>query len=416
MDHTQLVYLVVFILWLITSAQGASALWEGVRFYRYVRRSVRTAGDLKDANGRFRSQPKAVIVLPCCGVDEELALTIAALRRQNYDDYEIIFTFESAEDPAYSAIREWTAEWDRPKCRFVTSGRATIRSQKIHNQLAAIEVIPPDCEALVMLDSDAVPHEDWLGNIVAPLAEPGVAAATGYRWYRAVGGLACGMRAAWNAATVTYLNDERVNFCWGGSTAILLETFRRIEVPRYWDRGAADDMLLTRAIRDAGMRIRFVPQALIPSADGISLRNFWIFARRQVLLTRFGRPRLWWSGLTLCANFVLGGTATAVLFFAALFGWFGEPRAAWFAFAGWMSILALAAGKAVARQYALRWVLPRDRLSRADFWWDVAGTLAFSGPLHLSLLFASTLSRRFSWRNAVYEIVSAAEIRIISRA
>ena len=409
------IYLAVGLMCLLTCVQGAWALWGGVRFHRYVAAMLAGAKDLRTAAGVFKYQPKVAVILPCCGVDEKLEHTISALAAQNYADYEVIFTFESKDDSAYAAINAWTRPWTRPPQRRVVAGLADCRGQKIHNLLAAVEQVSPDREVFVFLDSDAVPGPDWLGHLVAPLGDQTVGAATGYRWYGATGGLASGLRCAWNAATVTLLDDERLNFCWGGATAIRRETFEVLGVARRWSRALSDDYQMTRAVRDGGLRIRFVPQALVSSLDRTTLRAFWQFARRQVLITRVCAPAIWRAGLLLTSNFVAGSTAAAALFISAALGWFGSRAAMWAALAVGVLILLLAAGKSTLRQLALRKVLRPPDLTWRDFLWDVLGTIAISGTLHLGLFAASLSSRRVVWRNTEYELVSADETRVLGR-
>jgi ceramide glucosyltransferase len=404
----------VLVLWLLGALQGAGAFLRGLRFYRYVHEAIAQAGSLRDQTGRFRFQPKAAVILPCCGVDEKLEHTVLALRGQHYEDYEVVFTFESAQDPAYEAVGGWIEGWSSPRCRRVIAGLADRRSQKVHNLLAAIAEVSQDREVLVFLDSDAIPREDWLGYMVAPLRSESVGAATGYRWYTATGGFAAGVRSVWNAATVTSLDDEKLNFCWGGATAIFRRTFESIGVRRRWETAVTDDLTLSIAVRQAGLAIRFVPQALIPSSDTTTLGGFWAFARRQLIITRVYIPEIWMAGFTLCLNLVIGGTAAATLFFAGVFGWLENERVMFAALAGWIGILMLAGGKAVLPQLAVRKVLPSPDWTWRDFWWDVGG-VSFAGPLHLGLLLASAISRRFVWRNTMYELRSPDETRVLGR-
>ncbi len=414
MSHETWVYLVVAVLTSLTCLQGFWMLAEAVRFYLYVRRTTAHAWELKDAAGHFRYQPRVTVILPCCGVDERLHQTVERLGKQNFADYEIIFTLESEADPAYDAIARWTEGWAGPKCRRVVAGLTQHRSQKIHNLLAAVEQLAPDREVLVFLDSDAVPHSDWLGHLVAPLAEATVGAATGFRWYCATGGVANGVRCVWNAASVTLIRDEKRNFCWGGATAIRVERFKSLDIAGRWERALSDDYQVTRAVRDAGFIIRFVPQALIPSHDRTTLRGYWEFARRQLIITRICGPTIWWAGFLLCNNFVIGGMAAAVLFFACAFGWFGTMSAGWWAFAGWMFILLLAFTNVALRQLSVRKILGPPDVTWKDAAWDFGGVL-FAGMLHQSLFAASMWTRRFVWRNTEYEMVSPDETRVLGR-
>lgn len=408
------VYLFVAVLASLTCLQGLWVVIEAVQFYLYVRRATSHAWESKDAAGQFRYQPRVAVILPCCGVDERLHQTVERLGKQNYADYEIIFTLESESDPAYEAIAQWTEGWTNVRHKRVVAGLTQHRSQKIHNLLAAVGEVAPDREAMVFLDSDAVPHADWLGHLVAPLADDGVGAATGFRWYCATGGIANGVRSVWNAASVPLIRDEKRNFCWGGATAVRVDRFKTLDVAGRWERALSDDYQMTRAVRDAGLIIRFVPQALIPSHDQTTLSGFWHFARRQLIITRVCGPAIWWAGFVLCNNFVIGGSAAAVLFFVCLFGWFGTMTAGWWAFAGWMVILAMAFTNVTLRQLSVRKVLGPPDVTWKDAVWDFVGVL-FAGMLHQSLFASSMTGRRFVWRNTEYEMISPDETRVIGR-
>lgn len=402
-------------LWLAAMVHAVAALAEGRRFDRYVARCVREAPALFDAVGRFRYQPRVAIILPCCGIDEKLEHTVAALKAQRYEDFEVVFTFASADDSAYAAIGAMTAGWDRPATRRVVAGEATSRGQKVHNLLAAVAAVSADREVYVFLDSDAVPGSDWLGHLVAPLADQSVGAATGYRWYTAGRGLASQLRSAWNAATVTLLADGRSNFCWGGGTAIRRDVFDRCGVRAAWDSAVSDDYALSKAVRAAGLHIRFVPYALAPSSDATTLPGFWSFALRQIILTRVYAPHVWRAGLLLCLNLVVGGTAAAVLFFAALLGWIGATGVTWPAFAAWMALLAAIIGRAAYRQRAVRRVLRPPDATWRDAWADLSA-VTFSGLMFLALMIASMRTRRIVWRGIEYDMVSPRCTRILNRA
>ncbi|HKQ47033.1 MAG TPA: glycosyltransferase [Phycisphaerae bacterium] len=408
------VYFVVAVFTALAYYEGFWLVRESLGLYLYVRRTTAGARKLKDAEGRFLYQPRVAVILPCCGVDERLHQTVGRLGCQNYADYEIIFTLESEEDPAYEAIGRWTADWTLVRHRRVVAGLTQQRSQKIHNLLAAVEQVSPDREVLVFLDSDAVPSADWLGHLVAPLNDEAVGAATGFRWYCASGGIANGLRSVWNAASVTLIRDEQRNFCWGGATAVRLDRFKSLDIARRWSHALSDDYQMTRAVRDAGLIIRFVPQALIPSHDRTTLRGFFEFARRQLIITRVCAPDIWRTGLLLCTVFVFGGSAAAVLFFLCLLGWFGSMTAGWWAFAGWMVVMLLTLALVTFRQLAVRQILGPPDVTWKDAAWDIAG-IFFAGMLHQSVFASSIGTRRFAWRNTVYEMISPDETRVIGR-
>ncbi len=397
---------VVALLWALATLQGIWSLIAGTRFYRFVRRATRN-------NPRISGfSPRASIFLPCCGVDDRLSDTVAALAAQDYPDYEVIFAFESVEDPAYAAVGRWASNWQKHRWRRVVAGRAENRSQKIHNLLAALNVVGADREVYVFLDSDAVPHQDWLAHLIAPLAEEGVGAGTGFRWYTTNGSVASGIRSAWNAASVTFLHEDRLNFCWGGSTSIRRETFESLGIAARWQRALSDDYQVTRAIRDARLRIRFVPQCIIPCLDSTTMHGFLTFARRQLIITRVCAPALWRAGLALASNFILGATGVAGL---AIYAYMHQmPELMWTAISGYLVILLLASAKSVLRQLAVRQVLSWPSINWRDFMWDVV-FIAPVGMLHLGLLLSSARTRRIVWRSTEYEMVSPDETVVLAR-
>ena len=413
MSIEEVLYLVVFLFWLTTSIQGAASIYDGLRFDRYVRRALEAARGLFDENGVFQYQPPASVIMPCKGVDEKLNHTVDLLSRQHYGDYEVVFAFESDTDPAYVAVKTWTASWTKPY-KMVVAGLASECSQKIHNLLAALRVIGADREVLVFVDSDAEPAVDWLGHIVAPLQDDHVGASTGYRWYVASGGVAAGVRCAWNAATTVTLHNDRMNFCWGGSTAMRRERFESLEIARHWRRALSDDLQVTRQVRRAGLRICFVPQAFVTSSDATTLAGFKAFAHRQVVISRICVPEIWRWGLLYCTNFMLGTTGVVLLSVAGMLGLLSNDKAMWLALCGWATIVVLVVIRAVLRQVSLRRILG-SRLTWRDFCWDVFGTMSVAGPMHSFLIFSSIFTRRFLWRDVEYEMISPDETRIVGR-
>lgn len=413
MDFEHVIYWSVFLLWIPALVQGIASFADGIRFHRFIRRAKEEGPSLLNSDGTFKYHPRVTVIMPCKGVDEKLEHTVAMIGRQNYPDYEVLFAFESADDPAYKAVEAWTRGWTIPRT-LVVAGLADCRSQKIHNLLAALKGVGEDREVLVFTDSDVEPDHQWLGYIVAPLQDSKIAAATGYRWYLASGGVAAGVRCAWNAATTVKLHDQRLSFCWGGSTAMRRETFESLEIARHWDRALSDDLQVTRAIQAAKMGICFVPHALVISSDATTLAGFLSFARRQLIITRICAPAIWRFAFLFCISFILGGTATFVLAVAAFMGWFGSLTAAWMGLAGWAIAMTLVGSRALMRQMSMRLALG-NRLTWRDFCWDVLGTLTFAGGLHMQLFLASAFKRRFFWRNIEYEMLSPDETRIVRR-
>ena len=140
-----------------------------------------------------------------------------------------------------------------------------------HESCEAIPYADPASEAFVFIDSDSRPPKEWLRHLVAPLEDPSIGAATGYRWFISRNEtFASEMRNMWNASIASALGPNRkTNFCWGGATAIRREVFERLDIREKWRGTLSDDFTLTRAIKDEGLEIHFVPRGVDAVGRGL---------------------------------------------------------------------------------------------------------------------------------------------------
>ena len=376
--------------------QGLISLRGGLLYLDYFRRE--TARALPDY------VPFASVVVPCRGLDQGLRENLRALCTQDYPRYEIIFVLDSASDPALAVIEEVRATYNALGTRIIIAGQATDCGQKVHNLRAGTAACDAACEVFVFVDTDARPHRDWLRSLVAPLADAGLGAATGYRWFVPVaGGLGSHLRAVWNASIASALGpDDARNFCWGGSTAIRRETFACADVLAHWRGALSDDFALTRALKQPRLPVRFVPRCLTASHEDCTLRELVEFTTRQLKITRVYAPHLWRIVLASNLLFVLvcyGGLAL-VLWRAAHGARFAWPLALV------VAIFLLGAAKALVRLRAVALagvpVGVATALAHATLWPLTSALYAYNA-------LAAGLSRRITWRGISYELRSPTE-------
>jgi ceramide glucosyltransferase len=276
--------------------QSLLALIAAVRFTRYAlhQRAAR----------QTRYQPKAVVIVPCRGLEHGFEENVQAILAQDYRDYEVIFVTESESDPAHGVLGRVLKQRRRlsPSTWMVVAGEAKNRGQKVHNLLAALDTlnsIDRRVEALVFADSDMRPARNWLAELVAPLGDRRVGATTGYRWYLPsdesgdpARSFASIMLSVWNSSALALLG-ERSGFAWGGSTAILRENFDEIGGKERWQGALSDDYVLTSAVHEHGQRIKFVPECLVTSRSEVAIKDLLEFTTRQMRITRVYSPRVW---------------------------------------------------------------------------------------------------------------------------
>jgi ceramide glucosyltransferase len=391
-------YFFAFVLILL----GLVSLRGGFYYLSHFRRELSQAGT--------GYAPRASLIAPCRGLDQGLKENIAALFRQDYPAYEIIFVTDAATDPALAVVEEARRQFSGdlyPDTRVVVAGQAVESGQKVHNLIAAVREADGESEVFVFVDTDARPSEGWLRSLVAPLADEALGAATGYRWFVPVrGGLASRMRSVWNASIASALGANRdKNFCWGGSTAIRRKTFEALCMLEGWRGALSDDFALTRALASARLPIHFVPACLTVSLEDCTYRELFEFTTRQMKITRVYAAHLWkavlvsglvfvptfFGGLALvCARAALGLTYAWPLALLAIIYVLGV----WKAWLRWQAVKLVLTGQ--------KSLLRRDAFAQL-FLWPLA-TLIF---LYNAL--AAGFSRRITWRGITYELRSPTE-------
>lgn len=339
--------------------------------------------------------PPASVIVPVKGADEGLRENLAALAAMDYPDYELIVAANSAEDipPGVlpSAVRIVLAHGQDPHT-----------GEKVQNLLTAVRAVRRRSEILAFADSDGRVTVGWLRALAAPLSEPGVGAATGYRWFAPVPPTFWTlMRSVWDAVALGQLGPGNSSFVWGGAMAIRKETFYQIRVHEYWKDTVSDDYSLAAAVRDAGLKIAFAPGALTPCVDHMRTRQFFGWIRRQMTITRVYRPSLWWPALAAHV-FYCGGMAASVA--ASISG----SR-----LAEWALIAQLSPGmlKGLNRATLAKAALPDYEAWFKRHSWVHAMWVPLATWIWLIALVSSAFGNTIEWRGYRYHLHSPSERR-----
>ena len=391
--------------------QSILALVAALRFTHYCLR--------KRQARQNRYQPKAVVIVPCKGIDHDFDENLRAVLVQDYRDYEVIFVTESENDPAHGALSRLIKQ-NRRAAWMVVAGEAQAQGQKVHNLCAAIDMldsIDRRTEVLVFADSDARPPRDWLAELVAPLSDKRIGATTGFRWYEPsisqhnpAGSSASLLLSAWNSSALALLG-ERSSFAWGGSMAIRRENFERLGVKKLWQGAASDDYVLTSAIREMGQRIKFVPQCLVASHAGATFQSLLEFTTRQMRITRVYAPRVWKLACVTHSfyNFTFwGGLVWLVATFL-----FGNPN--YTLAASLAGVYLLGASASALRAMVAARLLPGGGERARKLWWAMALPGPIVSLIYLYNVIASAWIKRIVWRGIGYDLISPSETVILHR-
>ncbi len=391
-------------------------------FRRYVRRALdeesdflkREAGSAGAAGGTSRLQrhtPKISVILPCKGIDPGFEENVRSILEQRYPDFEIIFVTATADDPARKSLEALLKKQPSPKARLVVAGIQPGRSQKLNNQLAALEAVRAESEALVFLDSDIRARPTFLLSLIEPLGCAEAGATTGFRWYiPEKGGFASYLRAAWNGGGAPILAQRSLAYAWGGAMAMRKDDFVRAGVREKWATALTDDFPLTDAVRNVlNSAVVFVPRCLVPSHEDASLRQTFEWTNRQTIICRVYNPKLWWVLFVSHGVQSLAFLVGLALVAARLLGAGGFPLApAWLLFA------------AIPVQIVfgmLLWQTVRRHLLPEIGGWGEALKHALLVPAAIFLIFYNSVhslcTSVICWRGVRYRLHSATRTEVL---
>jgi ceramide glucosyltransferase len=382
MRCTYVILSLVFLYWFFVAPALLLALFS---LFGERRRTSYVSARLSEEQDYF---PPASVIVPVKGPDDGLRENLVALASLDYPDYELIVTAHSAADIPSGVLP--------PRVKVVLAhGTDSASSEKVQNLVAAVRATRRRSEMFAFSDSDTRVTPRWLRALAAPLDNPGVGASTGYRWFvPAPATFWTLMRGVWDAVCAGMLGPGDNPFVWGGSMAMRKETFFEIGVFERWKSAISDDYALAAAVTAAGLKIAYAPGALAPSFDRIGGRAFFEWSRRQLILTRFYRPRLWQTGL-VAHTFYCGGMAASV---AALFARHG--------LAAWALAAQLVPGMLKGWRRAK---LARASLPEYDWWfrryaWAHVLWVPLATWLWLVALVSAAFQSHIDWRGRRYDL------------
>ncbi|MBA3631572.1 MAG: glycosyltransferase family 2 protein [Acidobacteria bacterium] len=411
---------------------GYKSLRGGINYLAFFKKEL--------AKPKSNYTPFCSIIVPCRGLDEGLRENLFALFRQDFPSYEILFVVDDKRDKAVKIIEEVSRQDAKAQrkinrngqnlqvrkseknfaplrlggsnsvsTKLVIAGMAKDEGQKVHNLRQAVLEVSGKSEVFVLVDSDVRPNKNWLGNLIAPLQDENVGAATGYRWFISKkGGFSTELRSVWNASIASALGAKtNNNFCWGGSTAIRRDVFEKLDMRERLKGTLSDDFAVTRALKEARLPIYFVPQCLTASIEDCTFGELLEFTTRQMKITCVYAPNLW------KASFIGSFFFTAIFWtdFILLFllaGWHF-----WLTLAFLSAIFALGVGKARLRLTAVKLVLKNyeSQLNKSLLphltLWTITPVIYFYNCL------CAFFSNQICWRGITYKLKSPNETVIL---
>ena len=234
--------------------------------------------------------PLTAVILCLRGSDPFLSRTLSGLLDQDYPRYQVRVIVDSRDDPAWVIAEHAVSKFSGKDVQICELKEH--RSEcglKCSSLLQAVNELDDAVEVIAQLDADTIPHRTWLRELVKPLLDPQVGAATGNRWYMpehaTLGAL---MRYFWNAAAIVLMYWCRIP--WGGTLAIKRSLVRQSDLLERWSKAFCEDTMLYKVLRQHGLQLSFVPSLMMVNREDCDIGGFFRWVSRQLLTARLYHP------------------------------------------------------------------------------------------------------------------------------
>jgi ceramide glucosyltransferase len=332
--------------------------------------------------------PPATVIVPVKGDDEGLQQNLAALAALDYPEYELIVAARTAGDIPPGVLPR--------RAKIVLSdGGNPAASEKVQNLTAGVRAASRRSRIFAFADSDGRAPRGWLRALAAPLSTEGVGASTGYRWLTPEPPTFWNLiRSVWNAAIFSTFQPGANAFAWGGAMAMRADVFFQTRVLDCWKDAISDDYALSAAVQAAGLRIAWAPGAMVASTERVRAREFFRWARRQLMITRFYRPGLWWPALLAHTVYCAGMAASIIASIQ------GNRLAEWAFLAQVSPGMLKGANRATLAKHAV----PQFATWFDRYGWTHAWFVPLATWIWLITLVSSAFGGRIVWRGRQYTL------------
>ncbi|RCJ35419.1 glycosyl transferase [Nostoc minutum NIES-26] len=265
--------------------------------------------------------PAITILKPICGLDDEAYENFASFCRQDYPQYQIIFSVRDPNDPGIAVVQQIIQDFPELDLQLVVSEHTIGTNFKVCN-LANAES-KAKYSILLLADSDVRVGPDYLQRVIQPMRDPDVGVVTClYRpltqgWVANLE--AIGISTEYLASVLVANKLDKIEFALGPTIVIQRTALEAIGGFLAIADYLADDFQLGYLPAQAGYKV-VLSDYVIDHA--IATTSFVDLIQRQTrwfLCTRFSRP---WGYLGLILTF---GTVTSLLLLIAtggsILGW-----------------------------------------------------------------------------------------------
>jgi len=341
---------------------------------------LRSAGRSRRA---AESCPPLTVLKPVHGLEKNQRENLRSACLQDYPEYQVVFSVQSANDPSIPLLKEIQGEFGSGRVAVVIENCRAGTNGKINNMIGGLRHARYDL--LVISDSDVHLKADYLKTIVAPLSDPEVGCAC--TLYKAAGAETWFERMellTLNADFVPNVIFAHVSgaskFCLGASAALHRSTLNQIGGLEALSDYLVEDYEMGRRILLLGRKIAIVPYFVDTIVDLKGPSQWWSHQIYWDQNTRAARP------VAFFATAIIRSVPFALLYAAVRLA---DGAGLW-AFAGACSV------RMVTAAAILSWGL-RDREGLRSLW-----LLPFRDIASLATWVLAFLKRTTVWRGTSF--------------
>ena len=345
MPHVLSVFAVLCaLLALAGSGYFAMSLWAALRF-------VAERSRAKPPN----FTPPVSILRSVKGLDPQMELAFRSHCLLDYGEYEVLFGVSDLNDPALQLLEKIREEFPRCQLRVVHCPQVLGLNGKVSN---LAQMLPQArFEHILINDSDIVVPRDYLRQVMAPFADPGVGMVT--TLYRGMAGKTLPSRLEGLGLSTDFAGgvlvaralEGGIRFALGATMATTKTVLRKIGGLEPITDCLADDYELGARIAAAGYKVELADTVVGTALHNYGFRDFWAHQLRWARNVKDRRSAQYFG---LIVSFALIWAVLAVL---------AAPHAGW----SWL-VLAITALVRLGSAVVVGKVVLNDPQVLRDLW------------------------------------------------
>ena len=191
----------------------------------------------------------------------------------HHPNFDVRIVVDSSQDEAWEVVQQTVRDLhtDRVSVSELVQRRPTC--SLVYNALLQfVDEVGDRSELITLCASDMVVAKNWMRELVAAMAEPSVGTTLGNRWYMApTAGWGTLVRYLWNV--IGNVNMWHHDILWGGTVCLRVKDIHRAELPALWATSMVEDVPLRHALARIGLRLQYVPEAIVINREEVSLRQ-----------------------------------------------------------------------------------------------------------------------------------------------